>query len=192
MTFVNFSLVYFHIWLMYRLFVDLFYNKYFKVFIVLFFILNLHFRYMMKHPQNRHTGIHGPRTQELDAGLWTLDSGRWTLDLHARLWTLDSGCWTLDSGRWTLDAGLWMLDSGCWTLDGRLSMLDVGRWTLDATLWTLGVGHCALSLTVLEQNQKPVSDSAGLNYWKFFGYKSLKTSWSRLFHRDYRFWCGYF
>ena len=141
MTFVNFSLVYFHIWLMYRLFVDLFYNKYFKVFIVLFFILNLHFRYMMKHPQNRHTGIHGPRTQELDAGLWTLDSGRWTLD-----------------------AGLWMLDSGCWTLDGRLSMLDVGRWTLDATLWTLGVGHCALSLTALEQNQKPVSDSAGLNY----------------------------
>ena len=148
MTFVNFSLVYFHIWLMYRLFVDLFYNKYFKVFIVLFFILNLHFRYMMKHPQNRHTGIHGPRTQELDAGLWTLDSGRWTLDF----------------ARSTLDAGLWMLDSGCWTLDGRLSMLDVGRWTLDATLWTLGVGHCALSLTVLEQNQKPVSDSAGLNY----------------------------
>ena len=132
----------------------------------------------------------GRKSWTLGSGRWTLDAGHWTL--HARLWTLDSGCWTLDSGRWTLDAGLWMLDSGCWTLDGRLSMLDVGRWTLDVTLWTLGIRHCALSLTVLEQNQKPVSDSAGLNYWKFFGNKSLKTSWSRLFHRDYRFWCGYF
>ena len=70
---------------------------------------------------------------------WTLNSrvGRWTLD--AGLWTLDSGLWTLDSGRWTLDAGLWTLDSG---------------------RWTLGSGHLTLSLTVLEQNQQPVSDSA--------------------------------
>ena len=43
-----------------------------------------------------HTGI---------PGLWTLDSGRWTLDV---------GLWTLGSGRWTLDTGLWMLDPGRW------------------------------------------------------------------------------
>ena len=146
MTFVNFSLVYFHIWLMYRLFVDLFYNKYFKVFIVLFFILNLHFRYMMKHPQNRHTGIHGPRTQELDAGLRTLDSGRWTLNfacstLDAGLWMLDSGLWTLDTGRWTLDAGLWMLDLG-------RQALDAGRWTVDVGRHTLDAGHQALRTIV--------------------------------------------
>ena len=70
---------------------------------------------------------------------WTLDTGRWSLD--ARLWTLDAG-----SGNWTLDAGPWTP--------------DVGRWTLDATLWTLGSGQWTLSLTVLEQNQEPVSDSA--------------------------------
>ena len=65
------------------------------------------------------------------------------------------GLWTkvLNAGRWTLDAGLLTLDAGPWTLDSR-------RWTLDATLWTLGSGHWTLSLTVLEQNQKPVSDSA--------------------------------
>ena len=47
---------------------------------------------------------------------------------------LDCGhkSWTLDSGHWTLGAGLWMLDSGRWTL----------------------------SLTVVEQNQNPVSDFA--------------------------------
>ena len=45
-----------------------------------------------------HTGIPGLWTQVLDAGLWTLDSGRWTLD---------AGPWTLDSGRWALDAGPW-------------------------------------------------------------------------------------
>ena len=38
-------------------------------------------------------------TQELDAGLWTLVSGRWTLD--AGLWTLHSGRWTPDPGRYT-------------------------------------------------------------------------------------------
>ena len=39
---------------------------------------------------SRHTGIPGLWTQELDVGLWTLDSRRWTLD---------SGRWTLDAGR---------------------------------------------------------------------------------------------
>ena len=86
---------------------------------------------------------------------------------------LDSGrkCWTLDSGRWTLYPGL---------------------WTLGDTLWTLGSGHWTPSSTVSEQNQKSVSDSVWLNYWTFFGCKSLRTSWSRLLCRDYRFWRGYF
>ena len=56
-----------------------------------------------------HTGIPGLWTQELDVGLWTLDSERWTLD--AVLWTLGSGRWTLDSGRWTLDGGGWAVGS---------------------------------------------------------------------------------
>ena len=73
----------------------------------------------------RHTGIPGFRTQELKAGLWTLDS---------RLWTLNSGLWTLDIGCWALDAGLWTLDAGLW-------MLDVGRSILDAGRWVLGTGH---------------------------------------------------
>ena len=51
-----------------------------------------------------HTGIPGLWTQELDAGLWTLDSGRWTLE--AGLWTLDSARWTLHAGLWTLHAKL--------------------------------------------------------------------------------------
>ena len=80
--------------------------------------------------QNKHTRIPGLWTQVLNAGLWTLDSGRWTLD---------PGCWALDAGLWSLDSG---------------------RWTLDATLWMLGSGHWTLSLTVLKQNQKPVFDSA--------------------------------
>ena len=42
---------------------------------------------------------------------------------------------------------------------------------------------CTLSLTVLEKNQNPVSDSAWLNYWRFFGCKSLRTSWSLLVYR---------
>ena len=74
---------------------------------------------------------------------------------------------------------------GLWPLDSR-------RWTLDAGRWTLGSGHWTLSLTVLEQKQKPVSDSAWLNYWKFFGCESLTISWSLLFYREYRFWRGYF
>ena len=52
------------------------------------------------------------------------------------------------------------LNAGLWTLDPGLSTLDVRRWTLDPTIWTLGSGHWTLLLTVLEQNQKPVSDSA--------------------------------
>ena len=77
--------------------------------------------------------------------------------------------WTLDArvGRWTLDAGPWTLGCGRYTLDAR----DTGHWTL--------------SLTVAEQNRNPVSDFAWLDYWKFFGSESLRTSWSPLFCRDY-------
>ena len=42
-----------------------------------------------------------------------------------------------------------------WTLDAR-----VGRWTLDDDLWTLDSGPWTLSLTVVEQNQNPVSNFA--------------------------------
>ena len=45
---------------------------------------------------NRHTGITGFWTQELKAGLWTLD---------AALWALDSEHWTMDFRRWMLDCG---------------------------------------------------------------------------------------
>ena len=53
--FVNFSLIFFYILLFFfkfRLLVVIFCKKYFKIFMVLFCVLNLHFRYMMKHPQN--------------------------------------------------------------------------------------------------------------------------------------------
>ena len=50
------------------------------------------------------------------------------------------------------------------------------RWTLDTEL-----------LTGSEQNQNPVSDFAWLNYLKLFGCDSLRTLWSRLFCREYRF-----
>ena len=128
---------------------------------------------------DRHTGIPGPWTQELDAGLWTLDTGLWTLGsglwtLGSGRWTLDAGLWTLDAGRWNLYAGSWNLDAGSWTLDHGRWILDAGLslWTLDATLWTLDSGHWSLSLTVLEQNQKPVSDSA---FFFFFFYKMIYT-----------------
>ena len=62
----------------------------------------------LKSKRRRHAGIPGLRTQELDAGLWTLNSRRWTLD---------SGRWTLNAGRWTLNPARWMLDSGYSTLD---------------------------------------------------------------------------
>ena len=133
----------------------------------------------------------------LDAGLLTPDSGLWTQD--PGYWTLDSGRWTLDFEQWTLDAGLWILDSGFWTRHAGLLALDPGRWTLDAEIWTLDVifwtlssRNCTLSLTVSEQNQNPVFDFALLDCWEFFGCESLRTSWSRLFCRDYRFWRGYF
>ena len=45
--------------------------------------------------KSRHNGIPGLWTQELDAGLWTLNSRRWTL--VAGLWTLDAVLWTLDA-----------------------------------------------------------------------------------------------
>ena len=47
--------------------------------------------------------------------------------------------WTLDSGHWTLDDRLWTMDPGCRTLDS---------------------GPRTLSLTIVEQNQNPVSDFA--------------------------------
>ena len=129
----------------------------------------------------------------LDSGRksWTLDSGRWTLD--ARLWTLGSGCWTLDAGLWTLtlNPGRWTLYAGLWKLNSGPWMLGSGCWTVDSWCWTLGSGHGTLSLTVLKQNQQPVSDSAWLNYWKFSRCESLRNLWSRLLYRDYRFWFFY-
>ena len=101
----------------------------------------------------RHTGI---------PGLWTLDSGHQTLN---------AGLWTPDSGHWTLDAGLWMPDARLLTLDSRRLMLHFGHWPL-------GTGHY-----LLEQNMKPVSDSAWLNYWKSFRCEFLRTSWSPLLYR---------
>ena len=86
-----------------------------------------------------------------------------------------------------LDSGRWILDSGRWTLDARGWTLDPGRWTLDSGLWNLGSEYYTLSLTFSEQNQNLVSDSAWLNYGKFFGCDSLRTLWSCLFRRDERF-----
>ena len=37
--------------------------------------------------------------------------GLWTQELNAELWMLDSGRWALDAEFWMLDTGLWMLDS---------------------------------------------------------------------------------
>ena len=118
--------------------------------------------------------------------LWsTADSGWWTL--NAGRWALDAGLWTQDSGRWTLDIGLWMLDSKWWTLDSRLWTLDSRFWTLDTTLWTLGSGHCTLLLTgSKKKNQSSNSNSTWLNYWKFLGCESLRTSWSILFFIENR------
>ena len=73
--------------------------------------------------------------------LWRAYRDAWALYASVGRWTLDAGLWTLDTGRCTLDVGRWTLASRC--------------WTLDATLWTLGSGHWTLSLTLLEQNQKP-------------------------------------
>ena len=62
-----------------------------------------------------HTGIPGPYTQELDAGIWTLDSGH--LTLNATFWMLDPGLWALNAGYWTLDVGCYTLDAGPLALD---------------------------------------------------------------------------
>ena len=50
-----------------------------------------------------HTGIPGLWIQELDAGLWTVDSGLWTLDADAGLWTLDSRYHALRVGMFLRD-----------------------------------------------------------------------------------------
>ena len=93
--------------------------------------------------------------------------------------TLDS---SITEGKcWMLDPGLCPLDTGLWSLNAEL-------WTLDSGLCTSGPEHWILLFTVSEHNQNPVSDSAWLNYSKFFGRESLRPSWSRLFCRDYRFW----
>ena len=75
-----------------------------------------------------------------------------------------------------------MLDAGCW-------MLDAGLWTLDTTLWTLGSGHCT------QDNFVDCCRTESTPSFWFFLIKllkilceSLRTSWSRLFCRDYRFW----
>ena len=65
-------------------------------------------------------------------------------------------------------------------LDTRICTLDSGRWTLSSRHWTL-------LLTSSKPNQNSVSDSAWLNYWIVFGCESLRTSWPRLFCREYRF-----
>ena len=98
-------------------------------------------------------------------------------------WTLDArvGRWMLDAGSRTLDAGLWTLDSGHWTLDGGLSMLDVGRYYLDAGLWALGT-----FVDCFRRKWKASFWFCLINYWKFFEYESVRTSWSRLFYGAYR------
>ena len=101
----------------------------------------------------------------MDSGRWTLYSGHWTLD--ARLWTLDAGPWALDSERWMLNPELWTLDSERWTLDAPF-------WTLDSELWSL-------LLTVVEQDQNPVS--------YFCLIKLFKTYWVRI-SRDHGHACS--
>ena len=105
-------------------------------------------------------------------GPWTLDAGGCTLDTG--LWTLDSGLWTLDHGRWTLNVGRWSLDAGLWTLNAGLWTLHSGLWTLDSELWSL-------LLTVVEQDQNPVS--------YFCLIKLFKTYWVRI-SRDHGHACS--
>ena len=163
-----------HLFLLWKIFIQEYFS-YSKMLKELYYIIYL-FRFLKTFPS------------------WHLCGLRKFLESGRKSWTLDSGRWALDSGLWKLDAGLWTLGSGRWTLalDSRLSTLDSGHWTLDATLWTLGSGHWTLSLIVLEQNRKPVSDSAWLNYWKFFGCESIRISWSHLLYREHSFWLGYF
>ena len=163
-----------HLFLLWKIFIQEYFS-YSKILKELYYIIFL-FKFLKTFPS------------------WHLCGLRKFLESGRKSWTLDSGRWALDSGLWKLDAGLWTLGSGRWTLalDSRLSTLDSGHWTLDATLWTLGSGHWTLSLIVLEQNRKPVSDSAWLNYWKFFGCESIRISWSHLLYREHSFWLGYF
>ena len=184
-----------HLFLPWKIFIQEYFS-YLKILKELYYVIFL-FRFLKTFPSWHLCGIReflesGRKSWTLDSGSWTLDAGLWMLD--SRRWTLDTGLWTQGSGLWTLDAGRWTLDVGLWTLtlDSGLSTLDGGHWTLDATLWTLGSGHWTLLLIVLEQNRKPVSDSAWLNYWKFFGCESLRISWSHLLYREYNFWLGYF
>ena len=136
MTFVNFSLVYFHIWLMYRLFVDLFYNKYFNFHCIIFYIK---FTFQIHDETPPKSAYRNSWTQDARVGRWTLDVGLWTLD--AGLCTLDSGRWTLDAELWTLDAGHQTLDSGCWTLDAGPWTVGSRCWTLDGGRWTSHFGR---------------------------------------------------
>ena len=46
---------------------------------------------------------------------------------------LDAGLWTLDSERCTLDSGRWNLDAGIWTLDATRRKLGSGHYTLLST-----------------------------------------------------------
>ena len=83
----------------------------------------------------------------------------------------DSSCsgWFETCEQWTTSRILTpMPPDRFWTPEPECWALDTGLWTLDATLWTLGSGHWKLSWTVSKQNQNTVSDSAWLNFWKFF------------------------
>ena len=124
----------------------------------------------------------GLLTQVLDAGFWTLNAGLWTL--NSGWWALDTGLWTLDSGPWTLNPGCYTLDAGLWTLD------TVSEHCFTVYCFTVSEHWTLFHLTVSEQDQNPVFDSAWLNYWKYFGYESRRISWSRSFCRDYWFWRG--
>ena len=78
----------------------------------------------------------------------------------------------LDSGRWMLDSGPSRLDAGRCTFGAGLCALDIYRW-----LFLILFQFLILLDQIIE---------------KFFGCESLRTSWSPLFCRDYRFWRGYF
>ena len=70
-------------------------------------------------------------------------------------------------------------------------MLEAGLWTLDPASWTLNAGLWTLDTTVgFFRTETEPSFWFCLSYWKLFGWESLRTSWSRLFGRGSRFWCG--
>ena len=99
----------------------------------------------------RHTVIPGLWTQELDAGLWTLNS---------ELWTLDSERWKLYCGPWALDARLWMLKFKilyCPKFWKQSTYIDkfILEFSIEANLWPFQVwkfiyrkpiwGQCSVS-----------------------------------------------